>query len=252
MQIGGGDTAQRGARARRQLGGCGAGERIEEARGLYDDAGPERHDFAAPQRGLDSALTEQADQITAPVRTVQASDGKGHVVHGPTPSRPSGILQITCGQLGGMWTTRPHAAVAESRLAVTETETRRLANGDSPSPKRRLAVTDAETRLAGPDRHRGAIRAARAARVSTRTPKGRARSSRSKVGAWMSRIGPVPDHTPRRAMAPGTCSRYQAKSSPPLDCSVLVDASGPPMANAASASISELTASFTTGGTPRT
>src|SRR3954454_348146 len=163
--MGGGDTAQRGARARRQLGGCGAGERIEKARGLYDDAGPERHDFAAPQRGLDSALTEPADQITAPVRTVQASDGKGHVVHGPTPSRPSGILQITCGQLGGMWTTRPHAAVP--KIAP-----RRHRNGASPSWKRRLAVTDVETRLAGPDRQRGAIRAARAALVSTRTPKG--------------------------------------------------------------------------------
>ena len=61
MQVGGRDTAQRGARARRQLGGCGPGERIEEARGLYNDAGPERHEFAAPHRGLDSAFTELAD-----------------------------------------------------------------------------------------------------------------------------------------------------------------------------------------------
>jgi hypothetical protein len=104
MQVGGCDTAQRGARARRQLGGCGPGERIEEARSLDDDAGPERHDFAAPHRGLDSAFTEPGDQISALVRTVQALDGKGHVIHSPTPSRPSGILQITCGQLGGMWT----------------------------------------------------------------------------------------------------------------------------------------------------
>jgi hypothetical protein len=61
VQVRGGDTAQRGARARRQLGGRGPGEWIEEARGFYNDASPERHDFAAPHRGLDSAFTELAD-----------------------------------------------------------------------------------------------------------------------------------------------------------------------------------------------
>jgi hypothetical protein len=52
-------------------------------------------------------------------------------------------------------------------------------------------------------------------------------------------------------MAPGTRSRYQAKSSPPDDCSVLVLASGPRMDAAASASMRELLSSLTTGGTPR-
>ena len=53
--------------------------------------------------------------------------------------------------------------------------------------------------------------------TSTRTPTANARSSRSKFGWCRSRCGPIPLHTPSRAIAPGTSSRYQEKSSPPPD-----------------------------------
>ena len=60
----------------------------------------------------------------------------------------------------------------------------------------------------------------------------------------------MPLHTPRRAIAPGTSSRYQEKSSPPPDCRVSASASGP-MASIAWVTIWVQRSSLTTGGTPR-
>ena len=55
-----------------------------------------------------------------------------------------------------------------------------------------------------------------------------------------------------RAIAPGTRSRYHAKSSPPRLWVVLTWASGPTIVATASASSATAPASLTTGGTPRT
>ena len=68
-------AAERGPRARRQLGGRGAGERIEQARGLHHGAGPEWDDLAAAQRGLHPTTAELFDEITATVSAVEARRG---------------------------------------------------------------------------------------------------------------------------------------------------------------------------------
>ena len=56
---------------------------------------------------------------------------------------------------------------------------------------------------------------------------------------------------PRRASAPGTFSRYQAKSSPPRDWAVGSRFSRPSTPRTAAASTSTLAGLFETGGTPR-
>ncbi len=54
-----------------------------------------------------------------------------------------------------------------------------------------------------------------------------AASSRSNVPWCRSNAAPPAGRTPSRASAPGTVSRYQAKSSPPMLCSVSTSASAP-------------------------
>ena len=86
--------------------------------------------------------------------------------------------------------------------------------------------------------------------ANTRTPTPSARSSRSNVGWCRSSCGPLPDHTPSRAIAPGTSSRYQEKSSPPPDWRVSASTSGP-IASIAWVRMRVEISSLTTGGTPR-
>ena len=57
--------------------------------------------------------------------------------------------------------------------------------------------------------------------------------------------------TPSRASAPGTFSRYQAKSSPPMLCTVSASASGPNAETIAARWMSTASVTLTTGGTPR-
>ena len=79
-----------------------------------------------------------------------------------------------------------------------------------------------------------------------------ARSSTSNAGWWMSKSWLEPGTlVPSRASEPGTDSRYQAKSSPPRLCWVVVIASGPSTRSAAADSSAVLDGSFTVGGTLR-
>ena len=57
--------------------------------------------------------------------------------------------------------------------------------------------------------------------------------------------------TPSLAIAPGTASRYHAKSSPPMLCSVSVSASRPSAERTAARCTATAAAAFTTGGRPR-
>src|SRR5438067_2260259 len=98
----------------------------------------------------------------------------------------------------------------------------------------------------------GYAREVRAVWTRVRTPQRRARSSRVKVGRWMSAWGALPPgQVPRRAKAPWMCSRYQPKSSPPEDCSVVATAPSPNAASTPARIRAVESASETTGGTPR-
>ena len=101
--------------------------------------------------------------------------------------RRSGILQID------LWTARRACGQPRRRAPPVHAgtcATRRHQNGDSPQRNGDSPCTDAETRRArGPSA--GGGQRGQGGLVRTRTPKGRARSSRSNVGWWMSRIGPV-------------------------------------------------------------
>src|SRR5215218_8858973 len=71
------------------------------------------------------------------------------------------------------------------------------------------------------------------------------------IGTAPSSVGPSGARVPSRAIAPGTRSRYQAKSSPPRLCSVLTTADAPTTAVAARVSSRAADVALTTGGTPR-
>ena len=152
-----------------------------------------------------------------------------------------------------MWTTHPAPPVQKRRSHVRKRKTRATRHADRTRTQELaysnagLACSDAElacsnaglachenakTRVLGDGRTRAGLRRAgvrgqgvagrsgRPASAPGRRTGARARRGRRWAGAGRA-SGRAPGHTPRRAIAPGTCSRYQAKSSPPLDCSVL-------------------------------
>ncbi len=112
------------------------------------------------------------------------------------------------------------------------------------------------TSAPGPRRRRSARRRAQQRQTvrrcsSSPAPRRRARARRGRTSAGAGRAADRRrTRRPSRAMAPGTSSRYQEKSSPPPDCRVSVSTSGP-TPSMASASMRVEIASLTTGGTPR-
>ena len=84
------------------------------------------------------------------------------------------------------------------------------------------------------------------------TPTPIARSSTSKTAWWMSKSSADPGRlVPSRASAPGTDSRYQAKSSPPRLCGAGAEASGPEHPLGGRLDHRRGHGSFTVGGTFR-
>jgi hypothetical protein len=90
-------------------------------------------------------------------------------------------------------------------------------------------------RTAGTGSYRTAASARSAVCTMSRTPAGIARSSTSNEARCRSTFGPERP-TPSRASAPGTYSRYQEKSSPPMLCGVSAIPSGPSAAEVAAVS----------------
>src|SRR5690606_5728966 len=86
--------------------------------------------------------------------------------------------------------------------------------------------------------------------TSSFTPTPMARSSTSKLPWCRSRSCPS-IAVPSLAIAPGTCPRYQEKSSPPMLCGTSAAASGPNAAMVAPVRVRTAPASLTTGGRPR-
>src|SRR5690606_21199083 len=90
-----------------------------------------------------------------------------------------------------------------------------------------------------------------AAFASTSAPTEIARSSTRRLPWCRSYVGPPGVRVPSRAIAPGSVSTYQAKSSPPRLCAVVATPSGPSAVVTAWRSFSVTAKSLTTGGTPR-
>src|SRR5215213_11533086 len=148
-------------------------------------------------------------------------------------------------------TTAAHFITRRKGVSLLTGGTASAALGTTGEYSRGLTVFDGEDRRC-PNRYAlCSTSASTATRASRPAPIGTAASSTRRSPWCRSYVGPPGVRTPSRAIAPGTRSRYQAKSSPPRLCSVPTTPEAPTTAVPARVSSRAADAVFTTGGTPR-